>query len=192
MMKKLINEEEYDQLVNEIWQDYLSQATQEEIYYSVIDSNWDDNQYFLNWLLENPKVDKASILAAYWMSEPYFAKQFQNREEVNKKKSWYLDDFDFTENIEKKYIAGFYTESQIACDPKNVELEDNEYAELNDRTKPNISSGKLVREIPKIMFQKIDGKAFDPKKFYGKYIEGLPEDYYKKIEELDEKYELDF
>ncbi|MBV7267978.1 DUF4274 domain-containing protein [Winogradskyella luteola] len=171
-----------------IWNEFLNSASQGELYHSLMASNWDDNEYLLDWLKENPKIDKAIILAAYWMSEPYFAKQFKNADEVEEKESWYSDDFDFTEDIEKRYCSGFYKLNELECDPKNIELREG-YDKSADRTIID-SDLKRVREIPKVMFEKLNGKRIGPID-HTLYTNGLPNSYYRRIEELFERYEIE-
>ena len=82
--------------------------------------------------------------------------------------------FDFSENLESKYLSGFYRNAQFRFDP-NVKdhtgtIWVNEYADL-----------KTVRNIPAIMFKKIEGKAVEnPSEF----IEGMPPDLYEAWEKL--------
>ncbi len=147
-----------------------------------------DNEHLLNWIKENPRIDKAIILAAYWMSEPYFAKQFKDGEEVEEKESWYSDDFDFTEEIEKRYCNGFYKTNELECDPKNIELREN-YDKSADRTLID-SDLKRIREIPEVMFEKLKGKRISPID-HKAYTDGLPNIYYLRIEEIFEKYEIE-
>ena len=63
---------------DEVWANYLEAASSVEIHRSLISSNWDCNRYLLKFLLENPKVDRATILIAYWMSGPRWLKQYKN------------------------------------------------------------------------------------------------------------------
>lgn len=188
-MKKKISEKEYLALENKIWDDFLSVAGQEEIYHAVLTSNWDSNAYLLNWLKDNPEVDKAVILSMYWLAEPYYFKQFSDRNACMKKEPWSVADFDFIEEIETKYAKGFYTKSDLACDPRNIEnLED--YELLADRTiaNPNMNP---VREIPEIMYKKLAGKRVPPTDHHA-YTEGLPNLFYDRVEKIFDEFEITY
>lgn len=183
--KKKISTAELNTLEKNIWMEFLEQASSLELYKSVITSNFDGNSTLLNWIKDNPKVDKATILVAYWMSAPGWFKQFSNREEVLEKSPWSIDGFDFVEEVEEKYCAGFYSESNISFDPKNdVEGYDwtDEYSDI-----------EFVREIPQLMFEPTQGEIEIkgiPRDFDG----GLPlepVDYVQRIYAIFEEYEVE-
>ena len=136
-MKKKISEKEYQQLENKIWESFLNKASPEEMYHSLLTSNFDSNAYLLNRIMDNPEMDKALALAAYWMSEPYYFKQFLNREDCLQKQSWAIESFDFVEELELKYVQGFYSKNTLACNPKNIEI--------NQET--DWSSGNSLRNV---------------------------------------------
>ncbi|HEX6431379.1 MAG TPA: DUF4274 domain-containing protein [Niastella sp.] len=99
-MKK-VTEQEMENLINQLWLEFLSQATPLEIHQSVFTANWDGNRFLLNWIKDNPEVDKATILIAYWKSAPRWNKQYANREEVLEQAGWNINSYDFTEEVEK-------------------------------------------------------------------------------------------
>jgi hypothetical protein len=57
-------------IINSVWAEFLACASSKEVHQALIHSNWDDNQYLLDWLLTSRKVDKATALIAYWMCGP--------------------------------------------------------------------------------------------------------------------------
>jgi hypothetical protein len=170
-------EEKIERFENAVWEEFLSKASPKEIHQSVIDSNWDGNGYLLNWIKNNPNIDKASALIAYWMSAPRWQKKFKDREDVIAQDSaYYLADFDFIEEMEEKYLTGFWKNNCIECDPSND-------CEGYDWTSDYLDE-KTVREIPSLMFEKLQGEKVErPDNF----IEGLPEDYYQKISDYIDK-----
>ncbi|WP_378181189.1 DUF4274 domain-containing protein [Aquimarina sp. SS2-1] len=185
-MKKKITEEQYQKLEDEVWEAFLSNASPIEVYHSLITSNFDDNDYLLNWILTNPKVDKAIALTAYWMSEPYYSKQFLDRQDCLNKESWHVEAFDYIEALEHNYCNGFYEISNLQCDPGNVEIDQE-----TDWTQLNPTNMKPIRNIPNQMFEKLKGKPVPPVDYYA-YTEGLPNIYYDKIDAIFEEYEIEY
>lgn len=155
---------------DEIWANYLETASSVEIHKSLINSNWDCNRYLLKFLLENPNVDKATILIAYWMSGPGWLKQYKNSDECV---SHAREGYDFMQRLEKKYINGFYKTNNIEMDPSNDQGDFDWTAEYSDI--------ETFVEIPPLMYEKLSGKTIENPK---DYIEGLPKDVYKQIENL--------
>ncbi|MFD2561822.1 DUF4274 domain-containing protein [Aquimarina rubra] len=125
-----------------------------------IDWNYDGSKTFLEWLIDNNNTEKATVLMIYWMSNPKKGFKFQNK-------------------LEENYISGFYNNETILFDPKDDDGIDwtKEY--------PNTSAN----HIPKIMFQKINGKKIESSE---NYIEGIPEDLFYEIETLYDENEIDY
>ena len=179
-MKVKITEEQFEELENAIWLEFLNKASALEIHKSLITSNWDGNDFLLNWIKDNPKVDKATILITYWMSAPRWMKQYTDRDDCAKKASWEVDDFDFVEELEHKYINGFFTESNIELDPANDHQGEDWTNEYMDKT--------IVRDIPTIMYQKLEGeKIEEPDDF----DEGLPMEYTQRVYNLFDVYDVE-
>ena len=178
-MKAKITEAEFQAFENEIWRSYLESASQEQIFQSVITSNWDSNQFLLNWIKDNPETDKASILTAYWMSAPRWQKKFETREDCFNQQPWGIEAFDFVESLEEMYVSGYYKTSQIAFDPK-CDVEGYDWASdyLDEVT---------VRTIPTVMFEKLDGRAIE---WPEDYEEGLPFAFSQKIDALYDRYDV--
>ncbi|MEL0650039.1 DUF4274 domain-containing protein [Algibacter sp. TI.3.09] len=184
-MKKKITTEEFEVLENKIWLEFLEKATPIEIHKSLITSNFDGNSLLLNLIKNNPKTDKGTILVAYWMSSPSYFKEFSNREDLLEKSSFSIDGFDFVEEIEKKYCDGFYQCNEITFDPKS-DSEDYDWTSEYDE-------GVVVRKIPKIMFEKINGKI-EIKEYPKDFDNGLPMkpiDYAQKVYDIFEEYEVE-
>lgn len=179
-MRKKITEQEFMQFKNQIWTDFLNNATPTEIHQSVISSNFDGNKFLLDWIKDNPKVDKATMLIAYWMSAPRWKKQFKDRVEVSEKASWLLEDFDFVEEVEQKYIQNFWIESNIELDPKSDQDGYDWTSDYLDKV--------IVREIPQPMFQKLNGKVVQAKNF-DDGLPILPIDYCQRVWDLYDEYD---
>jgi len=174
-------QDKIEQFENEVWEEFLSTSSPKEIHQSVSDANWDGNGYLLNWLKNNPNIDKATALMAYWKSAPHWQKKFKNREDViAQDKSYYLENFDFIEEMEQKYLAGFWKNSHIEFNPAN-DYFDSGYDWTSDYL-----DEKTFREIPAIMFEKLEGeKVESPDNF----IEGLPEIYFQKISDFIDEHD---
>ncbi|WP_062061414.1 DUF4274 domain-containing protein [Aquimarina longa] len=184
-MKKKISTEEFEKLEHKIWLEFLENATQLDIYKSVITSNFDGNSFLCNWIKDNPKIDKAIILVVYWMSAPRWKKKFLNREDYLEKEGYGIDGFDFVEEIEKKYIAGFYKGNEIIFNPKSD-------VEAYDWTSDYLDE-IVVREIPEIMFKPTEGKI-ELKEYPEDFDEGLPIspiNYAQKVYDIFDEYDVE-
>jgi len=183
-MKKKISEEEFEVLENEIWKKFLDNATDLEIYKSVITSNFDNNHFLLTWIKNNYELDKAIILAAYWMSAPRWRKKFLNREDCLKKEAYGIEIFDFVEEIENKYLKGFYKGTGIIFDPKD-DVEDYDWT-------TDYLDEEVVREIPEIMYKPTSG-SIELKSYPEDFADGLPLmpiNYAQKVYDILDEYEV--
>ena len=140
-----ISQEDYDELESKIIIEFATKQPQKLLYQMVMEWNWDCSDSFLNWLVDNPLTDKSTVLMIYWKSAPRYLKQFKNREDVLERESHSINDYDFIEKIERNYLNGFYQVSNFKFDPKE-ELWTEEYLEI-----------KTVKEIPRTMFNKLNG-----------------------------------
>jgi hypothetical protein len=174
-----MSNDEFQQEEQNVWLDFLNHATTVEIHQAVIDSNWDGNGLLINWIKDNPNVDRGTILIAYWMSGPGWFKQYLNRDDVIEKAEYNLEQYDIIEELEHKYISGFFKENKIEMDPESDQNGYNWTTDYQDE--------KRVREIPEIMFQKLPGeKIIRPEG----WEEGLPPEYYSRIEKLIQEYDI--
>ncbi len=178
-MKK-INQQQLDQFINQIWNDFLQQASSESLYQSLISSNWDSNKQLLDWILNHEEVDQAVVLIAYWMSGPTWAKQFKDQQDVLVKQSWYLESFNFIEQLEAKYLAGFWKNNHLFYDPANDHNGYNWVSEYSDVA--------IVRDIPEMMKYALNGKVLDISEAYE---DGLPDPWLSRIWNLFDEYEIE-
>ena len=180
-MTDKITDEEFEKLYYELVIKFLKTATLEERHQLAIEWNHDDGYDVLNWIVDAKDTDKATILALYWMMEPEYNKQYKDKAHFLKGREYYLtDDYDLLVKLEKLYVSGYYQEQNIAFDPSN-----DIYADGCDWTKtdPDIVT---VLEIPKVMFEKLEGKTVVLK---DGWLEGLPpsvDDELNKLRELIE------
>lgn len=174
-----ITQQQFDQIVKDIWSDFLQQASSESLYQSVISSNWDGNQLLRDWILTHSDVDRAVVLVTYWMSGPTFSKQFKDQDDVLEKQSWYIESFNFIEQLESKFLKGFWKNNHLAYDPScDHDGYDwvSEYQDLD-----------IVREIPEMMQQALKGKQLIRDE---SYEDGLPDPWLSKIWSLFDEYEI--
>lgn len=178
-MKKISNQE-LNMLIENIWNGFLQQASSEDLFQSVISSNWDDNELLLTWILNHDEVDQAVVLAVYWMSGPRYLKQFKNRQAVLTEASWLLDRYDFITQLEQQYLNDFWKNQLIGYDPKMDQDDYNwvdEYAEFG-----------VIQDIPEKMLTPLIGLNL-PRS--SAYEDGLPEPYLSQVWALFDDYEID-
>lgn len=175
-----MTEEELEKATNDIIINYLESSSPLEWHKTAMDWNWDNDLTVLWWIINNPKTDKATALMIYWMSAPRWGKQYANRQEIAENASWYLNHFDFIEDLESKYTSGFYTNQNYAYNPaKDFNGTDwtNEYTD-----KPQL------REISAELLVELKGEEI---KYPDNYIEGVPENIFNEISELIDQYDED-
>lgn len=149
------------EIKQQFWDNYFNTVSEEELFCTVDSLNWDSGEEFANRLLDYSHIDQATVLLLYWKSSPIFSKQYLNREEVLAEDSWYIDNFDWIERLEQKFLAGFWKNQQLAFDFYGVNGGEN----WSKHTK----SSDMKREIPAIMMQSLEGVvaeidiySFDP------------------------------
>lgn len=168
--------EEFEALCDAIVLEYAATTTPRIWHQMAMDWNWDSGLYFFQWLLNNPATDRATALMVYWMGGPRWYKQAANHTEA-KALHISLKSFDFIEELEAKYLAGYFTNSQFAYDPAH---DHDGY----DWTK-EYADTVAVREIPPIMFQKLAGEMVEKPKGF---VEGLPEPLATRIDALTDAF----
>lgn len=178
-MKK-ISEEDFEELCDKELLAYVSNATPVVWHQMAMEWNYDNSNAFFNWLINNKETDKATALMIYWMSDPNFAKQYINRDDVLNKASWYINDFDFIELLEQKLLNGFFSNSNFAYNPQKDHTGENWTEENPNTTK--------VREIPAELYKPLAGQIVpEPTNF----TEGYPQDLINTFDKLYEEYEID-
>ena len=92
-MKEKISDEKFEEIVNDIVLDYVKTANPEIWHQMAMEWNWDCSSAFLNWLVDNPKTDKATALMIYWKSAPKYWKKFKDKNDLISKEKYSLADF---------------------------------------------------------------------------------------------------
>ena len=161
----------FDELMADLIIDYLKKHGPEERHKLIICWNFDNPKEVIQWIIEQNDTDKATALLIYWMMQPGFSKQFQNRDECA---SWYLEDYDIIQTIEHNYLSNFYQQQQLACDPKN-DIYSNGYDWTSD-----INREKMKVPIPEIMFTPLIGTTVENPH----WSEGIPDELQPVINRL--------
>ncbi|WP_405397778.1 DUF4274 domain-containing protein [Maribacter sp. Asnod2-G09] len=179
-MKEKITDDRFEDILNSIIISYAKKSSPLIWHQMAMEWNWDSSSVFLNWLVENPLTDKGTALMIYWKSAPRYWKKFKDKKDLITKEKYSLNNFEFIEKIEANYLNGFYKQSTFEYNPKNDE---QGYDWTNDYL-----DEEIVRDIPKIMFEKVEGKkVVEPKD----YIEGFPPELDLLRQEIFEKYEIE-
>jgi hypothetical protein len=94
----------------------LAQATPEDWHQVAWHWNWDSGVEPLRWIIRQERCDRGTALLIYWCGGPRYLAQYAERGEVP---FYALEDYDLNMAIEAAYLAGRYTSTQIAFDPRN-------------------------------------------------------------------------
>jgi hypothetical protein len=141
--------------------------------------NWDHMDPFINWLVKRPETDLATVTMIYWMSGPRWWKQYRDKEDLLASGDLTAG-FNFTEELERKILAGFYKNQQFAFDPTVADEGGIVWAEeYTDRT--------TVREIPPALLWALKGEHVEWAKGFE---EGMPPELVAKIQEAYDSYEI--
>ena len=180
-----ITYEQYEKISNQLIIDFLKNATPKERHQLVSEWNHDSGYEIFNWIMNDPETDKGTALMMYWMSGGANNKIYADREDMMKTSSWDAERYDFIEQLEEKYLLGFYKNQNLSYDPTNDILAAGvAYAPADmvvvgyDWTKEDW--GKAKRELPDEMLNKINGENIEPEK---DWAEGVPPYIWEKMRE---------
>ncbi|MDH6363888.1 hypothetical protein M2139_000809 [Enterococcus sp. PF1-24] len=112
-----LTEEEFEEQLADLLINYLENCSPKQIYQALLGWNFDNPKQAIAWIASSPKTDKGSALLLFWLMEPDFAYQFDTREEMLNKSSWYAENFDIVETLEKNYLSNFYKQQNYAYTP---------------------------------------------------------------------------
>lgn len=159
----------------EIWIDlkeWLENAEPSQWHSLAQDWEWENGIKGLQWIISNPKCDKATALLIYWAADPNFYYQFNGIENLQPSNN-NRQIFDFLLDIEAKYTTNYYTINNWNYDPTNDVYGGNLVA-------LDASDEKLVvHQIPDLMKTPLlEGKEFDN---YIQIEDGLPFEVYEKF-----------
>lgn len=135
-------------------------TTPEELHQLAINYNWDDGIGIPDWIIRQPFCDRGTALLVFWRAAPRPYYGYANRDEVLKKQGGIFDDevdyYDLVKEIETRYLAGFYSQQNIAFDPNNDEgtIRTQIYLEYEAK-----------QELPPIMLIATPGKILERASF---------------------------
>lgn len=161
----------YDELCAELIIDYLKKHDSEIRQILALNWNFDNPKKVIQWIVEQPDTDKGTCLLLYWRMAPDFSKQFVDRKECENTESWYLEDYDIIQTLERNYTAGFYKNQRYAFDPRC----DDGY----DWT-ATLDLAEFKVPIPQNMFTPLDGITLNAPYWQ----DGIPEDLQPTMERL--------
>jgi hypothetical protein len=95
---------------------YLAQATPVDWHQVAWNWNWDSGVEPLRWIIRQDRCDRGTALLIYWYGGPRYLAQYVQRGEVP---GYAVEHYDLVMEIEAAYLAGRYTSTQIAFDPRN-------------------------------------------------------------------------
>lgn len=97
--------------------------------------------------------------------EPEFSKHYADREECAEEDSWYLEDYDIIQTIERNFADGFYRNQRFAFNPL-----DDEYNDGYDWR--NNEDEDMKVPFPPEMFVSLEGEMID----VPSWDDGIPDD----------------
>jgi hypothetical protein len=113
--------------------------TTEELRQFAEEFNWDDGAEVLFSVMRNPRCDKGTALCIFWQSDPIsFFELYANQEEAQWATENGDDYYRLLVELQEKYVAGFYVESDFYVDPEKEAVGE-------------LTSDKLKTPIPDIM-----------------------------------------
>jgi len=150
-----MTDEEREEAAWNLVRAYLETATPEQWHIYVARSNYDDNVKGLQWLIDNPKLDRGTALMIYWYLGAAYYVQFASEDDME---SYQRETFRTLLLIEQRYRDGFYSRDEIWFDPAHSEGGGPaNYPELPQR-----------RRTPELMLQASSGRE---------YVDINPDDY---------------
>ncbi|MBC1488506.1 DUF4274 domain-containing protein [Listeria sp. FSL L7-1485] len=169
-----MDNEEIEKQERAIWEVFLSEASSEDLFRSVITASYDDMNLeapLVKKILNDPSVDKAVVLAFYWRLAPRYKKQYLSIQDVP---DWLKEDYQLVSVLEEKFLSGFYKNEEIYYNPKSDFETDwtTDYLEFDPS-----------RKLPVLMEQEINGNTFVDEP-YDVFDNGLPFDLAEKIFDL--------
>lgn len=88
MTEELLEQKEWEMILG-----FLETATPEELHVYGASSNYDGNSAGISWLIDNPKIDKATALLVYWYLGAAWYVQYANEDEAVAEASYNLEPY---------------------------------------------------------------------------------------------------
>lgn len=156
----MTSENDIDTRVRAIVQAYLADASPAAWHVFAARSNYGDNLPSLQWLVDQPTLDRGTALLIYWYLGAAWHVQFTSAEQALDPKT-----FTLLRRIEERYAAGFYRTGKIGFDPYT-----SEGGRPDDYPKVPV-----VRPVPALMLEPVNGSELVDLHPDG-FDEGLPMD----------------
>ena len=122
--------------------------TAEELHDFMQNYNWDNGVATVEKVINHPKCDKGTALMCYWLASPAYWLRF---DDVSKVSEYMREDYLFVKMLERKYVNGEFTRSEIAFDPHSDDGTD--WIADSERERKAI----LPNKIPQQMFEPVEG-----------------------------------
>jgi len=130
-----------------------SLQTPAELHQVALQWNWDgDDIEPLQWIIRQPQCDQGTALLLYWLAGPRWFCQWSDSPQTLANNRG-VGTFNLIAEIEERYAAGFYTQRNIAFDPRHT-------ADWGDLTN-NYADLPQVRALPAIMFEPTPGEPVE-------------------------------
>lgn len=105
--------DEIEQKEKQLVLDYLNSASPEQRHIFVARSNYDDNLWAIQHLIDDSLLDSGTALMAFWYLGAAWFVQFADESEASFGKGRYR----LVRLIEERYLSGFYVNQNIWYDP---------------------------------------------------------------------------
>lgn len=167
--------EEFEIVFSKLIEDYVAEATPENIHRIILGWNFDNPKTVLMPIVMSKRTDKATALMLYWLMEPEFAKQFENIEAVQQKSAWYVEDYELIAQLEQNFQQNYYRSTGIGFDPLKDYFGKDRVAQFR------FEKSKSAGVFPKIMFEPINGEPVAEERGWN---EGIPPILAQQYDEL--------
>jgi hypothetical protein len=168
-----MDDSEIEQKSWDIVRTYLEGATPQQWHLFAAGSNYDSNTKALHWLIDNPAIDRATALVAYWsLGAPWYVQYASGHDLPDG--SAELETFQLLRLIEQRFADGYYTNHGIWFDPHH-------WHGPGPDSYPDVP---VARAIPEIMLRPADGSEYVDLESPDGYDEGLPIDIVEQLYSL--------
>ena len=92
--------------------------TREKLHIFATHYNWDDGFEIPKWIINHPLCDRGTALMMYWCVAPGYFSKYADRKEIPTT-GWHIQQYDLLQEIEEKYLMGFYKHNTILINPRH-------------------------------------------------------------------------
>jgi len=137
--------------------------------------NFDNDDRVLNWIVDNPKCDKATALDIFWLCAPDYSLGFKDRDAIMAQAAYNVVAYDLSTKIVNNWQAGRYKTALFATEQVSPD-----YVAGYESQEVAIGQVNLPWIIPADMRKPIVGKELD----CSGYAEGYAPELAARLEEL--------